>query len=164
MIRQKGSPMANRRRMRIQLTWLWPAVLSAIVLMLLAAGAAAAIETNTVTSYWSGLWWSVSLMTTVGFIGEPPETVAGAVLSAVLMVVGFLLLAMVSASLAALFVREEEEPRDTREQAAIRRIIDTLDHLEHRLASIEQQLAEQPGGPAPPGRSPTETTDSSLDR
>lgn len=156
--------MAQRRRIRVQLTWLWPALLSAVVLILLGAGAAAAIETNTVSSYWSGLWWSISLITTVGFIGEPPETAAGAVLSAGLMVVGFLLLAMVSASLAALFVREEEEPRDTREQAAIRRIIDTLDHLEHRLASIEQQLTERPGGSAPPGRSPTETTDSRLDR
>jgi len=135
--------MADRRRIRIQLTWLWPAVLGAVVLMLLVAGAAAAIETNTVTSYWSGLWWSVSLMTTVGFIGEPPETVAGAVLSGVLMVVGFLLLAMVSASLAALFVREEEEPRDTRERAAARRIIDTLERLEQRLDSIGQQLAER---------------------
>lgn len=135
--------MADRRRIRIQLTWLWPAVLGAVVLMLLVAGAAAAIETNTVTSYWSGLWWSVSLMTTVGFIGEPPETVAGAVLSGVLMVVGFLLLAMVSASLAALFVREEEAPRDTRERAAARKIIDMLERLEHRLDSIEHQLAQR---------------------
>lgn len=135
--------MADRRRIRIQLTWLWPAVLGAVVLILLVAGAAAAIETNTVTSYWSGLWWSVSLMTTVGFIGEPPETVAGAVLSGVLMVVGFLLLAMVSASLAALFVREEEAPRDTRERAAARKIIDMLERLEHRLDSIEHQLAQR---------------------
>lgn len=156
--------MANRRRIRIRLTWLWPAVLSAVVLMLLAAGAAAAIETNTVTSYWSGLWWTVSLMTTVGFIGEPPETVTGAVLSAVLMVVGFLLLAMVSASLAALFVREEEEPRDRREQAAARRIIDTLERLEHRLDSIERQFAERSAHPSRPGRPHSGAGDSSLDR
>jgi hypothetical protein len=155
--------MANRRRIRVQLTWLWPAVLSAVVLILLAAGAAAAIETNTVTSYWSGLWWSVSLITTVGFIGEPPETVAGAVLSTALMVVGFLLLAMVSASLAALFVREDEQPRDTREEAADRTVLDTLERLEQRLASIEQHLAVRSAPPSAPSEMSPEPTATSVD-
>jgi hypothetical protein len=43
---------------------------------------------------------------TVGYIGKQPETVAGAVLSAFLMVFGFLPLAMGSAALAAPFVRK----------------------------------------------------------
>lgn len=155
--------MAQRRRIRVQLTWLWPALLSAVVLILLGAGAAAAIETNTVSSYWSGLWWSISLITTVGFIGEPPETAAGAVLSAGLMVVGFLLLAMVSASLAALFVREDEQPRDVREEATDRRILDTLQRLERRLEAIEQQLAAGPGYSSAPDQARPGTTSTGLD-
>jgi len=104
--------------LHVKQTWLWPAVAGTLVTIVVAAGAAAAIETHTVESYWRGLWWSISLLTTVGFIGEPPRTAAGAVLSVVLMVTGFLLLAMVSASLASLFVREEEAPREAREESA----------------------------------------------
>lgn len=135
--------MSNRRRLRIRPTWVWPALLSAIVIVLVTAGASAAIETNTVRSYWRGLWWSISLITTVGFIGEPPETRTGAALSAVMMVFGFLLLAMVSASMAALFVREEEQPRELREDASDQAILAALDDLAHRLNAIESRLAER---------------------
>lgn len=114
------------------------------MIALLAAAAAAAIETETVSSYWRGLWWSISLMTTVGFIGQPPRTEAGAALSVVLMVIGFLLLAMVSASFAAIFVREEERPRDAREASADEAILNSLEDLAARLASIEQRLAARP--------------------
>ena len=99
---------AVRFRLSISSAWGLPAVLAAALVVVVSAAAAGAIETHTVGSFPRGLWWAVSLITTVGFIGEPPETTAGAVLSAFLMVVGFLLLALVSASLAALFVREEE--------------------------------------------------------
>lgn len=133
--------MSNRRRLHIRPTWVWPALLSAIVIVLVTAGASAAIETNTVRSYWRGLWWSISLITTVGFIGEPPETRTGAALSAVMMVFGFLLLAMVSASMAALFVREEEQPRELREDASDQAILAALDDLARRLNAIEGRLA-----------------------
>ena len=139
--------MSGPRRPRLGRALLWPAVTGALVIVLVAAGAAAAIETDTVTSYWHGLWWSISLITTVGFIGQPPRTDAGAALSVVLMVVGFLLLALVSASLAALFVRQEEDPHDAREESASDAILDALGGLEARLAAIEARLAERP----PPG-------------
>ena len=126
---------------RVRRSWLLPIVISTLVLISLTAGAAAAIETNTVHSYWRGVWWSISLITTVGFIGEAPRTGAGAVLSALLMVGGFLLLAMVSASLAALFVRDEERPRDAREEEAEEAILSSLNRLEARLASVESQLS-----------------------
>ena len=132
--------MRRPGKLRVTLTWMWPALLTAAVLVLITAAASAAIETNTVASYWRGLWWSTSLITTVGFIGEPPETAAGAVLSAFLMVFGFLLLAMVSASLAAMFVREEEQPRETREDSMNREIMQALATMERRLDSIERAL------------------------
>jgi hypothetical protein len=114
--------------------------MSAVLVVIVAAAAAAAIESRTVSSFGRGLWWSISLITTVGFIGEPPETTMGAALSAVLMVLGFLLLAMVSASLAALFVREEERPHDDVEEAADRAILETLQRIERRLAILEERL------------------------
>jgi hypothetical protein len=129
----------------ISAAWLVPALLGSVLVVVVAGAAAAAIESRTVTSFGQGLWWSISLITTVGFIGEPPETTLGAVLSAVLMVLGFLLLAMVSASLAALFVREDERPHDHVEEAADAAILATLERIERRLAALERGA----GGPDP---------------
>ena len=133
--------------------WLVPLTLGAVLVVLLSAAAAAAIETRTVTSFWRGLWWAVSLITTVGFIGEPPETRAGEVLSAALMVLGFLLLATVSASLAALFVREDERPWEERERSSDEALTASIDALGRRLTVIEEQLARLGAGPPadPPG-------------
>lgn len=124
---------------------MWPALTSAAVILVAGAAAATAIETNTVHSYWRGLWWSISLMTTVGFVGEQPETTAGAVLAAFLMVFGFLLLALVSASLAALFVREEEQPREAREETADLAVLAALADLRKRLERIEARMGQQAG-------------------
>jgi voltage-gated potassium channel Kch len=116
---------------------LLPALLTSVLLVIVAAAAAAAIETNTVGSFPRGLWWAISLITTVGFIGEPPETTTGAVLSALLMIVGFVLLAMVSASLAALFVREEEEEPTAALEARTLEILARLERLEQLLQARE---------------------------
>jgi voltage-gated potassium channel len=135
--------LVGRRRVPITSAWLVPVLLAAVLVVVVAAAAAAAIESNTVTSFGDGLWWAISLITTVGFIGEPPETTAGAALSAFLMIAGFLLLAMVSASLAALFVREDEGPRDEIEQATEVGILEALERIEHRLSSLEHALSER---------------------
>lgn len=125
--------------------WLWPSVLAALVAVIVSAGAAAAIETDTVPSFWQGLWWSISLITTVGFVGAPPRSAEGAALSVVLMVAGFLLLAMVSASLAALFVREEDAPHAAEELAADTRLLVALESVERRLERLESVITGPSG-------------------
>ncbi|KRE94214.1 hypothetical protein ASG76_12615 [Nocardioides sp. Soil774] len=120
-----------------------PVIFSAVLLVVVSAAAAAAIETRTVDGFWRGLWWATSLITTVGFIGEPPETTAGALLSALLMVVGFLTLAMVSASLAALFVREEEMPLLEEESSREQQVLDALARIEQRLDALEARLSAE---------------------
>ena len=132
--------MASTRGIRVRRSWLWPAVIGSLGVVIVTAGAAAAIETHTVASFWRGLWWSISLITTVGFIGEPPRTAVGAALSMVLMVLGFLLLAMVSASLASLFVREQDAPFEAREASTDERILERLAQIDVRLRSMEAHL------------------------
>lgn len=143
--------MRLRSVVRIKRAWLLPMVTAALVVIVVAAGAAAAFETDTVPTFWNGLWWAVSLVTTVGFIGQPPRSGAGAALSAVLMVVGFLLLAMVSASLAALFVRDEERPVERREELNDERILAALVAIESRLAALESRIDGDRVVATPPG-------------
>ena len=60
------------------------------------------------------------------------------------MIFGFLLLATVSASLAALFVREEELPREEREDSAAQAVLASLRTIEHRLALLERAIRSSP--------------------
>lgn len=130
----------GRRRIPITSAWLVPVLLYTVLALVVSAAAAAAIETRTVSSFPRGLWWAISLVTTVGFIGKPPETTAGAILSVALMVTGFLLLAMVSASLAALFVRQEERPVEEREANQGQLVLDTLHRLEDQVQALQSSL------------------------
>ena len=145
------------RSIRFGRSWVLPGVLGALLLVAVTGGAVAAIETDTVTSYWQGLWWSISLITTVGFVGAPPATAAGAALSVVLMIFGFVLLAMVGASMAALFVQEDEAPRDQRLESADERIVAALEDIRIRLDVLEGRLAaaEATAIDRDPGTSPT---------
>lgn len=138
--------VVGRWRVRLVSRWLVAVLLLAVLVVVVAAAAAAAVESRTVSTYAHGIWRAVSLVTTVGFIGDPPETTLGAVLSAVLMVFGFLLLATVSASLAALFVREEELPREAREESAARVLLASLRSIEERLDRLERTVASRAEG------------------
>lgn len=127
--------------------WLFVGLAGAVFLLLAGSGAAAALESDTVGSFWRGLWWATSLMTTVGFVGRPPTTEAGAVLSAVLMVSGFLLLSLVSASLASIFVRDSEKTFERQVRVVDQELLDRLDDIAARLQAIEEQAGQRPPGP-----------------
>ena len=134
------------RRLRVRRTLVVPSLAAAAALVLAVAGAAAAVETDTVASYPRGLWWSLSLMTTVGFVGAPPSTTLGAILSVVLMVAGFFLLAMVSAALASLFVRDDERGFEDRETEATARLLEHVERLRSELAEVRAAVdRSEPG-------------------
>ena len=141
-------PQVSRR-------WLKPGLVAAGAVLIVGAGAGAAIESDTVGSYGRGLWWAISLMTTVGYVGPPPRTTAGAVVSVVLMLTGFMLLSLLSAALASLFVREDVEPMEKRELDAERDVRAQLGIIADRLARLESQVAALNGsapGASVPGR------------
>jgi voltage-gated potassium channel len=134
------SAAPHRRRTPLGRRWLFVALVAGTFLLLAGSGAAAALESDTVGSYWRGLWWATSLMTTVGFVGRPPATQAGAALSAVLMIAGFLLLSLVSASLASIFVRDSEKSFEREEQVIEQQLLARLDDIAGRLDSLEDRL------------------------
>ena len=122
--------------------------------VLVAGGGFAAFEDRAVANYWEGMWWALSLMTTVGFIGPAPQSVEGQVLSSVLMVSGFALMALVTASISSLFVREEQEPELAAEGAFEARTLRLLEELSARLARLESGTlpgsSHEEADPAPP--------------
>jgi voltage-gated potassium channel len=129
----------------------------AVFIVLLAGGGFAAFESRQVSNYWEGLWWALSLMTTVGFIGEAPESVLGRLVSSVLMVSGFALMALVTAAIASLFVREEQEPDEQAEELFDAQALRLLADIAQRLETIEatmtsdtpatpEEIAEPPSG------------------
>jgi hypothetical protein len=150
-----------RSRWRRRLRWLLPA---AVLVTLLSGGAVAALETDTVGSLGEGIWWALSLITTVGFVGATPVTTAGRVLAGVLMVLGFALLSLLTASMASLFVREDEAPAEQREAhfeslvlAELRALSERLERLERALPSDAPDVSggsRYRTGSAPPARVP----------
>ena len=133
----KRDPARSRRR---ALLYALPGVGA---VLLIAGGGLAALETDTVGSYGDGLWWALSLMTTVGFAGDTPQTVAGKALSGVLMLLGFVLLSLTTAALASLFVREDEAPTEERERNFERDTLHELRQLSARLEAIEERLSDR---------------------
>lgn len=135
-------PSASRK-------WLRPGLLIGTAMLVLGGGAGAAFESDTVGSYWRGLWWAISLMTTVGFVGKPPQTLGGALISVVLMLTGFLLLSLVSASMASLFVRADEQPTQQRDAAVDQQILESLAVLLARLDALETRVGGERDGSGP---------------
>lgn len=141
-MRRLRAVLRSRHRLRA----LVPAALLAVVI---GGGALALTETATVASFRDGLWWSLSLITTVGFVGHVPTTDAGRLISGFLMVGGFVLMAMTTAAVASLFVREDEQPDDERDRAFQAEMRAELWALRHEVQALRRQLGATSDG-APP--------------
>jgi hypothetical protein len=136
------STRRGSRRFPLHRRWLRFMLPAAAVLLVLAGGGFTALESDTVESFWQGLWWALSLMTTVGFVGGEPGTTAGRIISSVLMLTGFALFAMTTAAIASLFVREDEEPEERAMRAFEERALLELHDLHERLDRIESRLGD----------------------
>ena len=85
-------------------------------------------------------------MSTVGFVGEAPESLLGRLLSSVLMVSGFAMMALVTAAISSLFVREEQEPDEQAEELFEAQALRLLADLAQRLEAIEATAKSAPTG------------------
>lgn len=115
------------------------------VMTILGGGAAyAAVEKEQHLSAWDGVWWSVNVVTTVGYGGQP-QTHAGRVIAIVIMVVGIGFVAILTAAAAGRFLREREA-----EGMALAAVEQRLDEVLLRLDVIEPGRAD-PRPVTPPG-------------
>ena len=93
-------------------------------------------------TYWTGLWWAVTTVTTVGYGDVVPATTGGRLVAVCLMFVGIGCFAFMTAVAASAIVIGEEQEIEREETIVLAR----LDELNARLDRIETTL--QPGGPA----------------
>jgi voltage-gated potassium channel len=135
--RDENHPRMPRQKRSLGTRWLRLALPFGTVAVLLGGGGLAAFEAEAAKSYWDGVLWSLSLMTTVGFVGGVPTTAGGKAIAAMLMLFGFAFLAMTTAAVASLFVREDEAPFEEKERAFEREVLGELRALRSRLDRLE---------------------------
>lgn len=63
------------------------------------------VEASNIKNFGDGLWWAITTVTTVGYGDRYPTTVEGKVLAVGLMIVGISLMGVITASVAAWFVK-----------------------------------------------------------
>jgi len=126
-------PVRILRASRAWLRFLLPAAALAAVL---GAGALAWAETEAVPTYWEGLWRSLALVTTVGFVGPVPTSATGKIVSSVLMILGFALMAMTTAAVASIFVREDEISEESRERQFEQAVLAELGELRREVKRL----------------------------
>ena len=92
-------------------------------------------------TYWTGLWWAVTTVTTVGYGDVVPGTAAARLVAVCLMFVGIGCFAFMTAVAASAIVIGEEQEIEREESIILVR----LDELNARLDRMETTL--QAGGP-----------------
>ncbi len=103
---------------------------------LLVAGIDPAIDT-----VWDGIWWAWVTVTTVGYGDIVPESAAGKVFGAVLILFGLGFFSLLTANFSAWFVAREEQELKEEEAAEL----DELGRMEKRLEAMERTLARIEG-------------------
>jgi voltage-gated potassium channel len=108
-----------------------------------------------ITTPADGFWWALTTMTTVGYGDRFPVTSAGRLIAAALMVIGIALLGVLTASIAAWFIREVAQ----QDEANLEPVEDHLTRLELKIdellalqsaaASVDRSaVPQQPRQPA----------------
>lgn len=82
-----------------------------------------------ITHFGDAIWWAATTITTVGYGDHYPVTTAGRAIAVGLMVLGIALVGLLTASIAAWFVREVRQSED-----------EALEPVEVRLARLEAKL------------------------
>jgi voltage-gated potassium channel len=78
-----------------------------------------------INHFGDALWWAIVTCTTVGYGDHFPVTAGGQIIAVLLMILGIAALSVLTASIAALYVDQDEEP----ELAELRAQLDRIEQL-----------------------------------
>ncbi len=106
-------------------------VVLVLLFVVVAGSAVAMVDSEGVGSIWDGIWWALATVTTVGYGDVVPHSVAGRIVAAVVMLVGIGFFALLTAAVAATFVKQDERPEELREE--LREISARLERIERAL-------------------------------
>jgi voltage-gated potassium channel len=99
------------------------------------------------------LWWAIQTVTTVGYGDKVPVTAGGRAVASVLMLVGIGLLAVITAGIAAVFVRDLTADQSGVPEPTIADVIGRLQAIEAVMTQLLTVAAGVPAATA--GRAPT---------
>ena len=108
-------------------------------------------------SIWTGMWWAIQTVTTVGYGDVTPHKFIGRVVAAFVMLEGIAFLAVVTAAITSTFVQraalEHEQEEAAEAESAEARIDAHFADLAARLDRVEATLTRlsETAGPAAPG-------------
>ena len=118
------------------------ATLLATAIVIVLSGLMMARLDPAIESPWDGIWWAWVTITTVGYGDIVPESHVGRALASVIILFGMGLFAMITASFAAFFIRQDEENLVSAEEANLQHLIAIEQKLTRLEAKIDQ-LNEQ---------------------
>jgi len=107
-------------------------------------------------TYGDAVWWGIATITTVGYGDRFPVTTEGKVISAFIMILGISLFSLITASIAAMFVRPSVE----KEEATLEDVLARLEQMEARLIAMQHgHNGNEPTTGATPASPLAETTE-----
>ena len=102
------------------------------------------VDHDEYSSVWTGMWWALQTVTTVGYGDVTPKHVSGRIVASIVMFEGIAFLAIITASITSSFVERAREARDlvTRkeEQTEHEQTIARFDELDRKLDRLEAAL------------------------
>lgn len=107
--------------------------LTTVFLVVVAGAVQSTVNEGEFKSFWDGIWWAVVTVTTVGYGDLYPTTVSGRIIGIVLMFTGIGFLAVLTATIASLFVKADRVD-ETGE------ILETLRRLEADVAEMKKHV------------------------
>ena len=112
----------------------------ALLIVAVAGATLALLDSKDVPSVWDGVWWAMVTVTTVGYGDVTPTTVAGRLIAILVMLLGIAFFAILTATISATFVKQDERPDELREE--LRAIAARLDRIEQTLTSADDLAAD----------------------
>ena len=133
-----GMRLLGQARTMVNTYGLQYAVLIAAAIFVAMAGLALVFERNaadaTITTYGDALWWGMATITTVGYGDRFPVTTEGKLISFVIMLLGISLFSLITASVAAMFVK----PSADKQEATLEDVLKRLEEMEARLLAVQR--------------------------